>query len=101
MALEIITTFRHSGVDGEMTSVHVTIRDKEFFWSDIVTLVKEDDIFGDRGWRDASINYGFGGHQSGAPEIHCVRVKGEALLRAAEIAEELDRLWPRRKNHGS
>lgn len=93
MALEIKTIFRSARTDGGMTSVVVTLDDSEHFWSNIVTVVKEENIFGDTDWRDAYIQYGSGGHQSEPSEAACVRAKGEALVRAAEIAEELDRLW--------
>jgi len=94
MALEIITTFRHGRIDGTMSSVHVQLKDEEHFWSIPVSVVKEDNPFGDSEWNDAYISYGSGGHQKEPTEAACVRAKGEALIRAAEVAEEMDRLWP-------
>ena len=68
------------------TQVYVRVNDKAFFWSEPATVTKRS---GER----AQISYGSGGHQQGVDEVFAIRAKANAMLRAAEIADELNALY--------
>lgn len=75
--------------------IQVEILDPEHFWSAPARVMKGS-RFGKEGrrWEAADFNYGSGGHNKGFTAIEMARAKAAALARAAEIMEELDRLWP-------
>lgn len=80
---------------GCLIGIQVRISMPRFFWSDAATVTKGA-TFQVQGvkWEPARFNYSSGGHNKGFTEIETARAKAAALLRAAEIMEELDRLWP-------
>ena len=96
MALTFKTQFQTLLGCGGLQKIVVVIEDKDHFWSEPATVSKSIDLFSDdQGmWEPAEINYGSGGHQSTVSNVDAVRAKAEALLRAVEIADEMDALWP-------
>ena len=94
MSLSFRTQFQTLDVSGNLQKIVVVIEDKEHFWSEPATVSKSVNLFSDENeWEPAEINYGSGGHQSTVSNVDAVRAKAEALLRAVEIAGEMDSLW--------
>lgn len=78
-----------------LLGVQVDILDPDHFWSEAARVSKRQRFNADGVvWDAADFNYGSGGHQDEVTPAQTARAKAEALLRAAEIIEELDRLWP-------
>lgn len=81
----------HFGLHG----IQVDVLDPEHFWSEPARVSKSMGFARDACiWEPAEFNYGSGGAQKGVAPVALARAKAAALLRAAEIMEELDRLWP-------
>jgi len=106
MALEFGVQFYHDPQSGELKRIFVEILDTEHFDSIAVKVTKQHNTFSGNPvilcgrevrcghWNTAEIGYSAGMNKLEPSVADCARAKADALVRAAEIAEELDLLWP-------